>query len=102
MKRFNVRLTPEADNDVLRLVEFLIEHDLQSALRAEEAIREGLALLELFPFTCRKALEGPNDAFHRELIISFGRAGFVALFEIDNPDTVTVLAIRHQREEDYH
>lgn len=28
-------------------------------------------------------------------------AGYVALFEIDEANTVTVLAIRHQREDDY-
>jgi hypothetical protein len=26
----------------------------------------------------------------------------VALFEIDDQQTVTVLAVRHQREDDYH
>ena len=29
-------------------------------------------------------------------------AGYVALFEIENAQTVTVTAVRHQREEDYH
>jgi len=37
----------------------------------------------------------------RELIISFGANGYVALFEIEDSQTVTVLAIRHQREEDF-
>ena len=40
--------------------------------------------------------------FLRELIIPFGESGYVALFEIENRDTVTVLAARQQREEDYH
>jgi plasmid stabilization system protein ParE len=38
----------------------------------------------------------------RELVISFGGAGYVALFEIEDNETVTVLAVRHQREDDYH
>ena len=37
----------------------------------------------------------------RELIISFGENGYVASFEIEDSQTVTVLAIRHQREEDF-
>jgi len=37
----------------------------------------------------------------RELIIAFGANGYVALFEIEDSQTVTVLAIRHQREEDF-
>jgi hypothetical protein len=36
------------------------------------------------------------------LIIPFGSSGYVALFEIENRDTVTLLAMRQQREEDYH
>jgi len=37
-----------------------------------------------------------------ELVISFGAAGYVALFEIEPDDIVTILAVRHQRESDYH
>ena len=56
----------------------------------------------MFPFSCRKALGGDGNPFMRELIIPFGSSGYVALFEIENRQTVTVLAVRHQREEDYH
>ena len=54
------------------------------------------------PFSCRKALGGDGNPFLRELIIPFGAAGYAALFEIENRDIVTILAVRHQREEDYH
>jgi hypothetical protein len=40
--------------------------------------------------------------FLRELVIPFGAAGCVAQYEIEGKGTVTVLAVRHQREEDYH
>lgn len=51
--------------------------------------------------TCyRKAVA--DDPFLRELVIPFGASGYVALAEIDNERTVTVLAVRHQREDDYH
>jgi hypothetical protein len=36
------------------------------------------------------------------MVIPFGTAGYVALFEIEDSKTVTVLAIRHQRDDDYH
>ncbi|MEO8385704.1 MAG: type II toxin-antitoxin system RelE/ParE family toxin, partial [Betaproteobacteria bacterium] len=36
------------------------------------------------------------------LLIPFGGAGYVALFEITDGTTVTILAVRHQREDDYH
>ena len=43
-----------------------------------------------------------HQTVRRELLIGFGKDGYVALFEIEGPDTVTVLAVRHQREDDYH
>jgi len=36
------------------------------------------------------------------MVISFGAAGYVALFEIENDETITILAIRHQREDDFY
>ena len=51
------------------------------------------------PFSCRKAASSP---FLRELIISFGGSGYVALFEIRDASTVIVGAIRHQLESDFH
>lgn len=102
MKRFRVRFTQEAEEDLLRLFDFLLEKDLSAAARAETAIGKAVELLELFPFTCRKADDGSGGPFLRELIIPFGSGGYVALFEIEDPQTVTILAVRHQREEDYH
>ena len=102
MKRYKVRFTTEAEADLLRLFDFLLEQDVAAAEKAREAIAKALELLEVFPFSCRKALGGGGNPFLRELIIPFGTSGYVALFEIENRDTVTVLAVRHQREEDYH
>lgn len=100
---FRVRFTPEAEADLVRLYEFILDRDEVDwplAERALDAIRAGIRTLELTPFTCRKAEGG--SPFLRELVIPFGAAGYVALFEIDDPQTVTVLAVRHQRESDYH
>ncbi len=102
MNRVEVRFTEEAQADLLRLFDFLLEHDLQVALRARQTLEDSFKLLEQFPFTCRKAAQGAHGPRLRELIISFGASGYVALFEIDNATTVTVLALRHQREEDFH
>ncbi|GAB1394795.1 hypothetical protein MASR1M60_29590 [Rhodocyclaceae bacterium] len=41
-----------------------------------------------------------DSPFLRELVIPFGAVGYVALFEIDDAETVSVLAVRHQRESD--
>ncbi len=102
MNRFRVRFTPEAEEDLLRLFDFLLEQDIAAATRAEAAIAKAVELLEIFPFSCRKAIYGTGSPFLRELIIPFGGSGYVALYEIEAPRTVTILAVRHQREDDYH
>lgn len=99
MKQFKVRFTQGAEDDLLRLYDFLLERDLAAAERALEAIKEALELLRFSPFSCRRAL--PDNPFMRELIIPFGSAGYIALFEIEPGNTVNILALRHQREEDY-
>ena len=100
MRRYRVRLTPEAEDALLRLYDFLLEHDLAAAERALAAIEEAFRLLAFSPFSCRKAMRA--NPLLRELVIPFGSAGYVALFEIESGSTVTVLAVRHQREDDYH
>ncbi|MBD8872281.1 type II toxin-antitoxin system RelE/ParE family toxin [Rhodanobacter sp. DHB23] len=97
---WRVRYTKAAREDLLRLYGFLLEQDVDAAQRALDAIEKGIDLLRSFPFTCRKA--DPDNPFLRELLVSFGASGYVALYEIGNGDTVTLLAIRHQREDDYH
>jgi plasmid stabilization system protein ParE len=103
---YKVRLTRHAQGDLERLFDFILERELNRhgggslalADAALTAIHAGIQTLASSPFTCRKA--GANPLL-RELIISFGRSGYVALFEIDNATTVTVLAVRHQLEDDY-
>lgn len=95
-----VRYTKAAKEDLKRLFAFLVELDARAAQRARKAIGAGVKLLQQFPFTCRKVI--PENAFLREMVISFGAAGYVALFEIENDETVTILAIRHQREDDFY
>lgn len=100
---FRVRFTAEAEADLIRLYEFILQRDEMDWTLAEDAllaIRQGVALLQHIPFSCRKAMTG--NPFLRELIIPFGATGYVALFEIENSDWVTILAVRHQREEDYY
>jgi hypothetical protein len=69
-------------------------------LRAPDSIRHAISGLEHSPFSYRRA-EGANPLL-RELVVPFGASGYVALFEIEGPDVVTVLALRHQREHDYY
>lgn len=97
---YRVRYTKAAREDLCRLYAFLLEQDLRAARRAREAIGKSVEFLRELPFSCRKA--APDNPFLRELVIPFGATGYVALFEIEDNETVTILAVRHQREDDYH
>lgn len=95
-----------AAQDLEELFDFALQReldseagDLDAPARALQAIRDGIAFLATSPFACRKAGSSP---FLRELVIPFGRSGYVALFEIVDQSTVVVGAVRHQREDDYH
>jgi plasmid stabilization system protein ParE len=103
---FRVRFTRAAQTDLERLFDFVLERelareggDLALAEQALAAVRAGVATLRSSPFTCRKAGDSP---LLRELVIPFGRSGYVALFEIVGASDVVVLALRHQLEDDYH
>ena len=100
---FRVRFTREAEEDLVRLYEFILDREVADwvlAERALEAIRRAISGLEHSPFSYRKASDR-GSPFLRELVIPFGSTGYVALFEIEGSDVVTVLAVRHQREDDY-
>jgi len=96
---FKVRYTKAAREDLQQLYAYQLRYSPQSARRARDMIARGVEILKDFPFTCRKA--DADNPFLRELLIPFGSAGYVALFKIDDKDTVTILAVRHQREDDY-
>jgi plasmid stabilization system protein ParE len=103
--QYTVTLLQEAVEDLQRLEDFAIERELASQTpdwstpqRALDAIREGMRLLSWSPYSCRRAELGNGRS--RELIVPFGAAGYVLLFEIVNEDVV-IGAVRHQREEDY-
>ena len=102
---FRIRYTREAADDLERLFDLVLNRELERGVdlalaeRALEAIQNGIQTLGFSPFTCRKAGTG---TFIRELVVPFGNSGYVALFEIEGKDVVTVCAMRHQREDDYH
>ena len=96
---FEVRYTRAAREDLRELYAYQLGHCLHTAKRVRDTIAKATELLKEFPFTCRKADMG--NPFLRELVIPFGGAGYVALFRIDDKSTVTILAVRHQREDDY-
>ena len=87
--------SPAALLDVQRLYRFLAPQNPDAAKRAVRAIRQGLKVLEKQSGMGRP-VEEMNDEF-RDWIIDFGDSGYVARYRVD-PDAVTILAVRHQKE----
>ena len=102
--RFEVRFSATAEDDLDRLFDYLLGRaetidELDLARAAIEAVRLAMGTqLAATPYSFRKAGKSPT---RRELIIPFGASGYLALYEIASPSKVLVLAVRHQREEDY-
>ena len=69
----------------------------ESAGAALAQIRAAVSVLSAHPQI------GPRvDAHRRELVISHGATGYLALYRYDpRPDVVRILGVRHQREAGY-
>lgn len=89
--------SPRATLDLERLRDFVAPENPGAARESVEAIVNGILVLERHPLIGRSAEKGM-----RELVISRGRTGYVALYDyLAQVDTVVILAVRHQREEGY-
>ena len=89
--------SPVALHDLERLFAFLAERDPRAAVDAMQAIRSAVDILGNHPLVGRV-----RDGEVRELVISFGASGYLALYRyLAVPDIVRVLGLRHQRELDY-
>lgn len=87
----------QALGDFERLTDFLLTSDPQAAAATVELIDEAVTLLKRHPLIGR-----PVEHGLRELVISRGRTGYLALYDFDAAqDVVAILAIRHQREAGY-
>lgn len=92
-----VVVTPEAEGDLGRLAEFLLETAPEAALETFDLVIGALQVLEAHPLIGR-----PADDGLRELLISRGKSGYIALYAFHaETDRVLVLAVRHQREAGY-
>ena len=89
-----VLYSPNAVADIERLVDFLLATEPHAAAETGNILMEAIAMLRRHPLVGRIVEDGL-----RELVISRGRSGYVALYRFDaEMDQVFVLAIRHQRE----
>ena len=90
-------VTVRALDDIDRLCDFLAEHLPHEAARTAQLIAQGLEILKVHPLVGR-----PSGHGMRELVISRGNSGYLALYIYDkHADAASVLAVRHQREAGY-
>lgn len=86
-----------AGADLELLLDFLLETDAPAALATVGLIEEAVNSLRNHPLLGRLVEDGL-----RELVISRGKSGYVALYSFEPvQDAVLILAIRHQREAGY-
>jgi plasmid stabilization system protein ParE len=85
-------------SDLERISDFLADQGLAAQLEALDLIDEAITVLARHPLIGR-----PAEHDMRELVISQGRTGYVALYshEVES-DAVLILAVRHQREAGFH
>ncbi len=94
-----VIVTEGAAEGLERCRQFLVAKSPEAARRAGQTIEQQFLLLETTPDIGRPLPEVPEL---RELVITFGDSGYVALYRYEPTDNaVYVLAFRHQKEAGY-
>ncbi len=92
-----VSYAEQALADFERIVDFLREEEPELAQRVVARVSEAVSILREHPLIGRSV-----EAGLRELVISRGRTGYVALYRyLEREDVVLVLALRHQGEAGY-
>jgi plasmid stabilization system protein ParE len=102
MKTYKLTYAIEARDDLYRLYDFLVLTDTALAERAIDTIDSAISAMRHHPYICRKAANGALGRYWRELIVDFGSSGYLVLFEIIDEETLLIVAVKHQRESDYH
>jgi plasmid stabilization system protein ParE len=87
-------VSARALQDIARIESFYIDIDAGVAAKALSAIADGLEIVTRHP-----EIGHPNESGLRVLVMKFGKSGFAALYSYNTrSDVVSVLRIRHQRE----
>jgi plasmid stabilization system protein ParE len=85
--------------DLERVFEFNAERDPVCALKHIDTIRSAISVLSAHPNIGRRAAARSTL---RELVISRGATGYIAIYEhFPMDDRIVVCAVRHQREAGY-
>ena len=86
--------SPRALKDLERLTDFLLEIDKNAAIATIGLIEGAIQILSEHPFVGRSC-----DMHIRELIISRGKSGYVAMYSFDEiKNAILICSVRHQKE----
>lgn len=89
--------TERALADLNRLTDFLVRAEPVAAMETVDLITEAVQVLGNHPLIGR-----PAEHSLRELVISRGKSGYLALYSYEShQDVVLVLSVRHQLEAGY-
>ncbi len=92
-----VVLLPEAEGDIDRLYDFLVNSNPLAAQKAVLAIDEGITLLSKTPYLGVELQVRPD---YRELSIKFGKSAYVLRYRIlPEEDLAVIVRIWHSRED---
>ena len=92
-----IELAPELTDDFDRILDHLLENEVQDAASRVREVISAIDVLAQNPLIGR-----PVETDLRELVIGRRAHGYVALYRyVEEVDTVFVLAIRGQRESGY-
>lgn len=89
-----VLLTPDAEDDLARLEDFLVERDASAAIRAAVVIAEAIASLSEHP---DRGVPGFRPGVRR-IFAPFGASAYVIEYRVD-PGKVIIARIFHGRED---
>ncbi len=97
-----VKISDRARQDLQRFADFLIQNGVpEKAGEAVSLILASFKILRTNPLVGRSYPLADYDDF-RELVIEYGKNGYVALYTFDQEmDLVVIHTIRHQRELGY-
>jgi len=94
---YRLTLFPQAVADLVRLREFIREHNPAAANRSSQRIREAISKLKNHPFlgyeVCDIAVAGLRDLF-----ISFGQGGYIIRYRVQS-DEIQIIKIWHAKED---
>lgn len=92
-----VEFAPEVAVDFERILNHLLEYEIEETTSRVQGIIAAIDVLEHNPLIGRPAQDD-----YRELVMGRGSQGYVALYRyVEAIDTVFVLAVRSQREAGY-